>query len=111
MSKRIYVGGLPFTSTEDEVKSLFGAHGQVTSVKLIMDKYSGQPRGFGFVEMANDNEATTAIEKLNGYELGGKKLTVNEARPMADRGNRGGYRGGPSRSGGNRERRGGYNRW
>ena len=111
MSKRIYVGGLPFKTTEEELNALFTSHGAVTSAKLITDKYSGQSRGFGFVEMANDNEATTAIEKLNGSDFGGRKLTVNEARPMearprsggfggGDRGGRGGDRGGRGGGGG-----------
>lgn len=108
MSKRIYVGGLPFKTTEDEMKTLFTSFGEVTSAKLITDKYSGQSRGFGFVEMPNDAEATAAMEKLNGSDFGGRKLTINEARPMearsgGDRGGRGGDRGG----------RGGYgdNKW
>ena len=109
MSKRIYVGGLPFKTTEEEMNALFATHGAVTSAKLITDKFSGQSRGFGFVEMANDAEAVAAMEKLNGSDFGGRKLTINEARPMeartggGDRGGRGGDRGG----------RGGYgdNKW
>ena len=100
MSKRIYVGGLPFKTTEEELNALFTTHGTVNSAKLITDKYSGQSRGFGFVEMANDEEATAAISKLDGTEFDGRRLTVNEARPMeartgggnrGDRGGRGGY--------------------
>ncbi|OGS20707.1 MAG: RNA-binding protein [Elusimicrobia bacterium RIFCSPHIGHO2_02_FULL_61_10] len=100
MSKRIYVGGLPFSTTEAEMNALFATHGAVTSAKLITDRESGQSRGFGFVEMANDAEAVTAMEKLNGTDFGGRKLTINEARPMeartggGDRGGRGGDRGG-----------------
>jgi len=96
MSKRIYVGGLPFKTTEEEMNGLFATYGQVTSAKLITDKYSGQSRGFGFVEMPNDAEAVAAMEKLNGSEFGGRKLTINEARPMEARtgGGRGGDRGG-----------------
>ncbi len=100
MSKRIYVGGLPFTTTEAEMNTLFATYGAVTSAKLITDRESGQSRGFGFVEMANDAEAVTAMEKLNGSDFGGRKLTINEARPMeartggGDRGGRGGDRGG-----------------
>lgn len=97
MSKRIYVGGLPFKTTEEEMNTLFAGYGAVTSAKLITDKYSGQSSGFGFVEMPNDKEATAAMEKLNGSEYGGRKLTVNEARPRS-----GGFGGG--RDGG----RGGY---
>ena len=103
MSKRIYVGGLPFKTTEEEMNGLFATYGQVTSAKLITDKYSGQSRGFGFVEMPNDDEAMAAMEKLNGSDFGGRKLTINEARPMEARprtggggfgGGRGGDRGG-----------------
>ncbi len=101
MSKRIYVGGLPFSTTEAEMNALFATHGAVTSAKLITDRESGQSRGFGFVEMSNDAEAVTAMEKLNGTDFGGRKLTINEARPMeartgggGDRGGRGGDRGG-----------------
>lgn len=111
MSKRIYVGGLPFKTTEEEMNSLFATYGAVTSAKLITDKYSGQSRGFGFVEMPNDEEAIAAMEKLNGSDFGGRKLTVNEARPMearprsggfggGDRGGRGGDRGGRGGGGG-----------
>ena len=111
MSKRIYVGGLPFSTTEAEMNTLFAPLGAVTSAKLITDRDTGQSRGFGFVEMANDAEATTAIEKLNGTDFGGRKLTVNEARPMesrprtggfggGDRGGRGGDRGGRGQGGG-----------
>ncbi|MDD5208458.1 MAG: RNA-binding protein [Elusimicrobiales bacterium] len=106
MSKRIYVGGLPFSTTEAEMNALFATHGAVTSAKLITDRESGQSRGFGFIEMANDAEAVTAMEKLNGTDFGGRKLTINEARPMeartggGDRGGRGGDRGGRGGGGG-----------
>ena len=113
MSKRIYVGGLPFSTTEAEMNALFATHGAVTSAKLITDRESGQSRGFGFVEMANDAEAMTAMEKLNGSDFGGRKLTINEARPMEARtgggGGRGGDRGG--RGGGDRGGYGGGNKW
>ena len=115
MSKRIYVGGLPFKTTEEEMNALFATYGQVTSAKLITDRESGQSRGFGFVEMANDAEAMTAMEKLNGSDFGGRKLTINEARPMEARtgggGGRGGDRGG--RGGDRGGRGGGYgdNKW
>ncbi|MDA8130332.1 MAG: RNA-binding protein [Elusimicrobia bacterium] len=105
MSKRIYVGGLPFKTTEEEMNGLFAAYGQVSSAKLITDKYSGQSRGFGFVEMPNDEEATAAMEKLNGSDFGGRKLTVNEARPMEARPRSGGFGGGGR---GDRGGRGGY---
>jgi len=104
MSKRIYVGGLPFSTTENELNALFATYGVVSNTKIITDKYSGQSRGFGFVEMANDPEALTAMEKLNGSDFGGRKLTVNEARPMEARSSgRGGFGGGrDSGRGGNR---------
>jgi len=108
MSKRIYVGGLPFNTTEAEMNTLFTTHGQVASAKLITDRDTGQSRGFGFVEMASDTEAMTAIEKLNGTDFGGRKLTVNEARPMEAR-TGGGDRGG--RGGGDRGGYGGGNKW
>jgi len=85
MSKRLYVGNLSFNTTEDELNALFAAKGQVTSTKLIMDKFSGRSKGFGFVEMANDNEAQEAINSLNNYESDGRKIVVNEARPMEKR--------------------------
>ena len=111
MSKRIYVGGLPFSTTEAEMNTLFAPYGQVASAKLITDRESGQSRGFGFVEMANDAEAMTAMEKLNGSDFGGRKLTINEARPMEARtgggGGRGGDRGGRGGGGGY----GGGNKW
>ncbi len=103
MSKRIYVGGLPFSTTEAQLSELFAEHGAVTSAKVISDKFSGQSRGFGFVEMSDDAEATAAIDKLNGSELESRKLTVNEARPMEARdGARGGKTGGA---------KGGFGRW
>ncbi|OGS13707.1 MAG: RNA-binding protein [Elusimicrobia bacterium RIFOXYA12_FULL_57_11] len=105
MSKRIYVGGLPFTTTEAEMNTLFATYGAVSSAKLITDRDTGQSRGFGFVEMANDAEATAAMEKLNGSDFGGRKLTINEARPMEAR------TGGGGRGGGDRGGYGGGNKW
>ena len=81
----IYVGNLPYNASEDEVRELFAAYGTVTSVALIKDKVTGQPRGFGFVEMANDAEATAAIDGLNGKDFAGRKLAINPARPREDR--------------------------
>ncbi len=80
----IYVGSLSPGVTEGDLESLFAKYGHVKSVKVLRDRYTGQPRGFGFVEMDNKKEATTAIEALNGYELQGRKLVVNEARPRQD---------------------------
>lgn len=86
--KKIYVGNLPYSATEDEVRDLFGQHGEVQSVNLINDRETGRPRGFGFVEM-DDANADAAIEALNGFTLGGRALSVNEARPRRnDRGPR-----------------------
>jgi RNA recognition motif-containing protein len=84
MAKTIYVGNLPFSATEDEVREVFAAHGTVNSVKLISDRETGRPRGFGFVEM-EDAEADAAIEACNGKDFGGRALRVNEARPRGDR--------------------------
>ena len=77
----IYVGNLPFSATENEVESLFTQYGQVDSVALINDRETGRPRGFGFVEMAVDDEARKAIDELDGKDFGGRPLRVNEARP------------------------------
>ena len=85
MSKRIYVGNLPFSATEDEIRQLFSQHGTVESVNLITDRETGRPRGFGFVEMA-DEEAAAAISALDQKEMGGRNLKVNEAKPREDRG-------------------------
>lgn len=97
MGAKIYVGGLPYSTTEDQLSDLFAAHGTVSSARIITDKFTGQARGFGFVEMSSDSEAQAAITALNGTELGGRTLTVNEARPQEPRsggGGRGGYGGG-----------------
>lgn len=82
--KSIYVGNLPFTATEDEVRDLFGSYGAVGSVKLISDRETGRPRGFAFVEM-DDSAALKAIEQLNGQDLGGRTLRINEAQPRPAR--------------------------
>ena len=81
----IYVGNLSFKTTETELRQAFEAFGAVSSVNVIADRESGRPRGFGFVEMPNPDEAQRAIESLNGSQLGGRDLTVNEARPRAPR--------------------------
>jgi len=82
--KSIYLGNLPFSATEDDVRNMFAAHGEVTSVKLIEDRETGRPRGFGFVEM-EDEGALAAIEALDGTDMGGRTLKVNEAKPRAPR--------------------------
>ncbi|MCC7388826.1 MAG: RNA-binding protein [Phycisphaerales bacterium] len=117
---KLYVGNLPFSCTEQELHELFGQHGNVTSASLVMDRETGRPRGFGFVEFSNDDEARAAIEALHGHHFGGRDLTVNEARPREPRaggfgggggggGGRGGYGGGGGGGGGGRGGdRGGY---
>ncbi|XHC25567.1 MAG: RNA recognition motif domain-containing protein [Phycisphaerales bacterium] len=102
---KIYVGNLPFSSSENDVRELFAEHGQVSDVAIIMDRDTGRPRGFGFVEMPSDSEASNAINKLNGFDVGGRQLNVNEAKPREDRGGGGGGRGGYGGGGGGR---GGY---
>lgn len=105
MGSKIYVGGLPYSATEQQLSDLFAAHGAVASARIITDKFTGQSRGFGFVEMSSDAEAQAAITALNGSEMGGRTLTVNEARPQEPRtgggggGGRGGFGGGGGRSG------------
>jgi cold-inducible RNA-binding protein len=90
----IYVGNLPFQATEDEIRLAFAAFGQVTSVAIIKDQFTGKSRGFAFVEMANNTEAQAAIQSLNGKDMGGRPLKVNEARPREEGGRRGGFGGG-----------------
>jgi RNA recognition motif-containing protein len=94
--KNIFVGNLSFGATEEAVRSLFESYGTVERVSIVTDRDTGQPRGFGFVEMSNDADAEKAIAALNGRELAGRDLNVNEARPKTDRG----FGGGGSRSGG-----------
>lgn len=85
LSKRLYVGGLPYQTTEEELKELFSEYGSVESATIINDKYSGRSKGFGFVEMVNDEEAQKAIDSLNGYKLGERNIIVNEARPLGEK--------------------------
>lgn len=100
MAKKLYVGNLSYQVDSSELEQLFGQHGQVDSAQVIMDRDTGRSKGFGFVEMSNDDEAEAAIAALNGQEHGGRALTVNEARPREERGGggggggRGGYGGG-----------------
>ncbi len=82
----IYVGNLSFEAAEDELRGLFQEHGEVLNVNIVTDRDTGRPRGFGFVEMADDNQGRAAIEQLNGREVGGRTLNVNEAKPRAARG-------------------------
>jgi RNA recognition motif-containing protein len=90
--KKLFVGNLSFGATEDSIRSLFETHGTVQSVSLITDRDTGRSKGFGFVEMANDAEAAKAIAAVNGKEIDGRALTVNEARPKTDRPGGGGGR-------------------
>ncbi|MGB9742904.1 MAG: RNA recognition motif domain-containing protein [candidate division WOR-3 bacterium] len=92
MGKRVFVGNLPFSATEDRLRDLFGQHGEVTSVEIIKDKFTERSRGFAFVEMATDEQAAAAIAALNQTELDGRQLTVNEARARTERPPRGGSR-------------------
>lgn len=115
-NKKLYVGNLPYSTGEDDLRNLFGQYGEIASVTLIIDKMSGRSKGFGFVEFVEEDAATAATEATNGMELEGRALVVNVARPPAPRedrrggfgggrgGDRGGFRGG---RGGDR---GGYNR-
>jgi len=88
--KNIFVGNLSFTATEEGVRSMFEAYGAVERVSIVTDRDTGQPKGFGFVEMTNDAEAEKAIAELNGTELNGRALTINEARPKTERSGGGG---------------------
>lgn len=97
MGKKLYVGNLPFSATEESLSETFSQCGTVDSVKIITDRDSGRSKGFGFVEMSSDDEAQEAISRFNGSEMGGRPLTVNEAKPMAPRENRGGGGGGRGR--------------
>ncbi len=85
MAKKLYVGGLPYSTTEDQLREAFAAAGSVASAVIIMDKMSGRSKGFGFVEFSNDDDAAKAIDMMNGKDFGGRSLTVNEARPLEER--------------------------
>lgn len=103
MAKKLYVGGLPYSTSEDSLKEAFSQAGTVESATIISDKMTGRSKGFGFVEMSSDEEAQKAIDMFNGKEFEGRNLTVNEARPMEPRAPRtGGF------GGGNRGGRGGF---
>ena len=110
MATKLYVGGLPYSTQEDALKELFAQAGEVTSAVIIMDKMSGRSKGFGFVEMSTDEEAQKAVTMLNGQEFEGRKLTVNEARPMEARPPRTGGNGGNGGYGGGNGGYGGGNR-
>ncbi|MFL5331059.1 MAG: RNA recognition motif domain-containing protein [Gemmataceae bacterium] len=115
MGKKLYVGNLAYEVTSSTLEQMFAAHGQVQSAQVIMDRDTGRSKGFGFVEMSNDNEAQNAINALNGQQANGRALTVNEAKPREDRGgggggSRGGYGGGGGGGGGGYGGGGGGNR-
>jgi cold-inducible RNA-binding protein len=104
-NSKLYVGNMSFKTTEDELRDAFAAYGDVTDIYVAMDKMTGRPRGFAFVTMATPEEAQKAAESLNGQDVGGRALTVNEARPKEDRPRGGGFGGGGG--GGYGDRRGG----
>ncbi len=110
--KRVYVGNLPYSMNDDGLSDLFGEHGAVASARVIVDRETGRSRGFGFVEFDADGEGDTAITAMNGHEIDGRALTVNEARPREERGGGGGggYRGGGGGGGGGGHRGGGGGR-
>ncbi len=97
MGSKLYVGGLPYSATEPQLQDLFAQHGTVESARVITDKFTGQSRGFGFVEMSTSEEAGAAISAVNGTQMDGRTLTVNEAKPQAPRS--GGSRFGDDRGG------------
>jgi len=113
MSMKLYVGNLAFQTSSDDLQQLFSQVGTVESAAVIEDRDTGQSRGFGFVEMSSKEEGRAAIEQFNGKEVGGRALTVNEAKPREDRGGGGGGRGGNRGGGGGGNRGGGYggSRW
>ena len=103
MGNKLYVGNLPYSFRDDDLQQAFAAHGTVTSAKVMMERDTGRSKGFGFVEMGDDAQAQTAINAMNGQQIGGRGLVVNEARPMEPRPPRsggGGFGGGAGRSGG-----------
>src|SRR6195256_1449926 len=110
MGKKLYVGNLAYGVTDGDLEQMFAAHGTVQSAQVIMDRDTGRSKGFGFVEMGSDQEAQVAISAMNGKEVDGRALTVNEAKPREDRGGggRGGSGGGRGGFGGGGGGRGGY---
>ena len=98
MNKKLYVGNLPYSTTEAQIRTLFAEAGEITEISLITDRETGRPKGFGFVEMATEEAAQEAIKRFNGYTLDNRNLTVNEARPREER---------PGGGGGRRDDRGG----
>ncbi len=109
MSMKLYVGNLSFNTSTQDLEEMFGAHGTVESTNIIEDRETGRSRGFGFIEMSSKEEGETAIATLNGKDVDGRALTVNEAKPRED--NRGGGGGGRGGYGGGGNRGGGGSRW
>lgn len=114
MAKRLFVGNLPYSIDDQQLASLFGEMGTVTTATVIIDRMTGRAKGFGFVEMSTDEEADKAVKELNGREVDGRQMVVNEARPMEERAPRGDFQRGPRRDfggsrngGGNGGNRGG----
>jgi len=108
VTKKLYVGNLPYNATETELRALFEQVGEIAEVTVITDRETGRSKGFGFVEMATEEGAQEAIRKFNGFDLNGRPLTVNEARPREERSGGGGFGGGRrGGGGGDRDRRGG----
>ncbi len=105
MARKLYVGNLPFETSDQDLGALFGTVGTVDSVNVMRDMATGRARGFAFVEMASDEDAQAAISKLNNHQLGGRNLTVNEARPKVAGGGGGGFGGGGNGRGGGGGRR------
>ncbi|MFZ2303898.1 MAG: RNA-binding protein [Minisyncoccia bacterium] len=97
MAKKLYVGGIPYSTTEDDLKAVFAEIGEVTSSAIIIDKMTGRSKGFGFIEMAKDADADKAIAEMNGKDFQGRTLTVNEARPLEERAPRREFGGGSNR--------------
>jgi RNA recognition motif-containing protein len=109
VTKKLYVGNLPYSTAENDLRALFEQVGEVAEATVITDRETGRSKGFGFVEMATEEAAQEAIRRFNGYEINNRPLTVNEARPREERSGGGGYGGG--RRGGDRDRRGGDDRY
>jgi RNA recognition motif-containing protein len=111
MAKKLYVGNLPYNTSEDDLRDLFSPIGEISEIAVITDRYTGQSKGFAFVEMPDDAAAADAVERLNGHTLGARQIVVNEARPREERsgggGGRGGGRGGYGGGGGRDNDRGG----
>ena len=111
MGKKLYVGNLSYSVSDESLAEMFAQCGTVESARIVTDRDSGRSKGFGFVEMSSDTEATSAIEKLNGQPFDGRNMNVSEAKPMAPRENRGGFGGGGNRNGGGRSGFGGRPRY